>query len=259
MTSVSDSQKKLKRNTTLSFLLLTGLAFSLSFIPVLHWPFGWMETFFHEISHGLMAFVTGGAIKLIELNIDGSGLCTSAGGIRFFVSFSGYAGSALWGALIYTMADNASTKSADRIAGFILTLFAVTALFWARDIVTWAILGVMSIPFFIILKTKDFWVEKYFMQFSGLYIVCDAVRSPLNLFYGGEYSDSKTLQGLTWLPEFVWIFIWVSIGGLTLLFLLYRHILHEEKSPKELEQLAPPKQSEQMQKLKRLRQRLRKK
>ena len=206
---------------------MLALAFIVSVTPVLHWPFSWVQTFFHEMSHGIATILTGGSIKTIELNINGSGLCTSQGGIRFITAFSGYAGGILWGALIYIMADNTSSKSADRIALFITALISITALLWARDFTTFFILVVMVVPFAVILKTKELVLEKYFMQFIGLYMVLDAIKTPTYLLDGEKKGDGATLQELTWLPEIIWILIWLALGGFTLLFLFRRHIKFE--------------------------------
>lgn len=219
----------LKRNDFLSFIVMLGAAFALSYAPVLHWPLSWMQTFFHEISHGIMAILTGGFIVKIELNLNGSGLCTSANGIRFFTSFAGYFGAIIWGALIYIMADNASPKSADRIAMVILALIGMTALLWARDFVTLGILGMIAVPFLIILKTKELLAEQVFMRFAGLYILLDAIKSPLYLFRSETGGDAATLQKLTMLPQFVWVSIWFFCGVLTLIFLFIRHLKVEKK------------------------------
>ncbi len=246
--AVKDNIEVLKRNDLLSFLTLLALAFFVSITPVLHWPFSWVQTFFHEISHGIAAILTGGSIKTIELNINGSGLCTSQGGIRFFTEFSGYAGGIFWGALIYTMVDNTSSKSADRIAILITALISITALLWARDLTTFFILVVMVVPFAIILKTKELTIEKYFMQFVGLYMVLDAIKTPTYLLDGEEKGDGATLQELTWLPEIFWILIWLALGVFTLLYLFRRHInfendMSKKKSSKKPKRKRLPKRS----------------
>lgn len=227
--SIKYQIKSLRRNDLLSFLAVLGLAFIVSNIPVLHWPFSWMQTFFHEISHGFAAIITGGSIQTIELNLNGSGLCTSLGGIRFITAFSGYAGAALWGALIYIMADHSSPKRADRISFFMIGLITISVILWTRDLTTFFILAVMVVPFAIILKTKELAAEKYFMQFSGLYIVLNAIKSPTHLFRRLEKSDSATLAELTWIPEIIWILIWLGLGALTLFFLFRRHIKFENE------------------------------
>ncbi|MCU7848029.1 MAG: M50 family metallopeptidase [Candidatus Thiodiazotropha sp. (ex Lucinoma kastoroae)] len=45
-----------------SFILQVVAALVLSAIPILHYPFGWFQTLFHGLSHGLSAILTGGSI-----------------------------------------------------------------------------------------------------------------------------------------------------------------------------------------------------
>lgn len=222
--SVKNDIETLRRNDILSFLAILATALIVSLIPVIHWPFGWMQTFFHEISHGLSTLFLGGTIKSIDLNINGSGMCTSTGGIKFITAFSGYAGSILWGALIYIMVDNTSSKSADRIALIIIILLITTIILWAEDLITTFILMVMVVPFALILKFKHTKLEKYFMQFTGLYVLLDAIKTPLYLLDGKKTGDGAMMEQLTWIPELAWILIWVSFGLLTLIFLFMRHL-----------------------------------
>lgn len=220
-------QKKIKRNSILSFFGLIILAFVVSNIPFINLPFMWMQTYFHEISHGLTAILTGGAVKSIELNLNGSGLCTTQGGIRFIVAFSGYLGAVLWGALIYTMVDNVRKKSAVSIAGTMIAMIILSALLWGRDPITLIIMGVMIVPFVVILKTQNQFLVKYFLQFLGLYVLLDAITSPLHLIDGRKYGDGSTLQELTFIPEIIWVGVWLCIGLGTLYILWKGHMRRE--------------------------------
>lgn len=210
------SSKKRRRNSFFKFLALLFAAYIVSFIPVLHWPLKWMETFFHEISHGLAALITGGKILKIEINWDGSGLCTTLGGVRFWVVFMGYAGASLWGGFIYLLSSKIRSDYAF-ISGIIVALFIVLcAIFWARDVVTFFILGIMLIPFILVYYSKKIWIEKYFMQFAGLYILLNSLKSPTYLLGGLDGGDGVTLQELTGLPEIIWIGIWCLLAILIL-------------------------------------------
>jgi len=55
-------------------LLFIVAAFIVDYLPFINLPFLWSETFFHEISHGLAALLTGGSIDSITLNFNGAGL-----------------------------------------------------------------------------------------------------------------------------------------------------------------------------------------
>ena len=217
-------QKKVKRNSLLGFFSLIALAFIVSYIRFANLPFSWMQTYFHEISHGLAAIFTGGSVKSIELNLMGSGLCTTQGGIRFIVAFSGYLGAVLWGALIYTMVDNMSKKSAVSIARTMIGMILLSALFWGRDLITLLIMAMMILPFVAILKTRSQFLVKYFLQFLGLYVLLDSITSPLHLIDGRRYGDGNTLSKLTGIPEIIWIAVWLCIGLGTLYMLGKGHM-----------------------------------
>jgi len=55
------------------------------------------------------------------------------------------------------------------------------------------------------------------LQFIGTYVIVAAMYSPLVLFYvrGGQ-SDASSLREMTWIPEFVWIAVWILCGVFTL-------------------------------------------
>jgi len=198
-------------------LAFIAAAFVIDYLPFVNLPFLWSETFFHEISHGLAAVISGGSIHNIVLNFNGSGVCTTSGGWRFLVSFSGYAGSALWGYFIYTIASAVSSSNAKYIVGSIVLMLSVTLLLWARDISTIIILiillimyaaQIVNLPW---LKLKWFSV-KHFMQLVGVFVMLDAIRSPLYLLDGRDLGDGASLSELTLLPEIVWVAVWFLIA-----------------------------------------------
>ncbi len=99
------------------FFILFVAAIIIKQLPLVSIPFNWLESYFHEISHGLAAILTGGKVLRIQLFANGAGLCTTQGGISFVISFAGYAGATLWGwgksFLEYT-GRNKSTHTYDR-------------------------------------------------------------------------------------------------------------------------------------------------
>lgn len=208
---MSSAQQKL--------LIFIVAAFIIDYIPLVNLPFLWSETFFHEISHGLAAIITGGKVHSIALSFNGSGICTTSGGIRFIVSFSGYAGSALWGVVIYSVAGAVSQKNAFIIAGSMVLLLITTLLLWARDITSIIIISVLLVmylmPFY-----KSLWISvKSFIQLVGVFVILDAIRSPLYLLDGRNQGDGAALAALTWVPELFWITLWfiTAAGGLYLI------------------------------------------
>lgn len=218
------SQKKIKRNNLFVFIGLIVLTFALDAIPFVNIPFRWLQTYFHEISHGLAAILGGGSIVSINLHFNDSGLCTTRGGIRFLTVFAGYFGSVLWGALIYTMVDHVSKKSRVMISGVILGLLAISTLFWVRDLETLCIIAMVAIPFIVTIKFQDYSFVRYFLQIIGLFVLLESVRSPLYLLHYTGHNDALSLAELTGVPKVVWIFIWVILGLVTVYFLWKAHL-----------------------------------
>ncbi len=200
------------KSVSLEFIALVIAAFILSYIPIIHIPFTWIMTFFHEISHGIGALLTGGSVEKIHLHLMGSGLCYTSGGIRFVVLQAGYIGAVLWGILIYEMADAINHKNTNILAMFLAGLVAISALLYGRDMITWIILLILFGLFVSIMKLQEAYLMQLALKFIGIYVLLDAVRAPLHLIDGRHYGDGAKLADLTGLPEIVWVTIWLVIG-----------------------------------------------
>ena len=206
----------------LRLILFIVAAFIIDYLPFVNLPFLWSETFFHEISHGLAALLTGGLIHNISLHFDGSGLCATSGGVRFIVTFFGYAGSALWGLLIYRVANSLSPASSKFMVAIMVSMLALTLVLWARDLPTITILIVLLLMYGLPLY-RSLWISvKSFIQLVGIFVLLDAIRSPLYLLDGRDLGDGATLARLTWLPEIFWVALWfvIALSCLTILWKL---------------------------------------
>ncbi len=202
----------IKKSIRFRFIALVSAAFILSYIPIVNIPFTWIMTFFHEISHGISALVTGGSVEKIKIHILGSGLCYTSGGIRFIILQAGYIGAVIWGIVIYEMADKISHKSTNILAIFLAGLIVVIAVLYGRDIITWIILLILFGLFVSIIKLQEAYFMRLSLKFIGIYVLLDAVRAPLYLIDGRHYGDGAKLSDLTGIPEIIWILIWLAIG-----------------------------------------------
>jgi hypothetical protein len=200
------------------FLMELLLALMVKAVPFIHLPLDWFQTFFHEFSHGLAALLSGGRIHAMQIAFDTSGSCQTSGGFLPLVLFSGYAGSALWGALIYL---SVSAKQAKRIALLLGLLVIMVGLLWVRDWVTpWILLPIAAMFLLAYRYGNHTWTHR-FVAFVGLYVLIEALRSPFYLLDGEHVGDGSELAKLTYLPEFFWILIWAMIP-IGLILLLYR-------------------------------------
>lgn len=83
------------------------------------YPFRLFVTFVHETGHGLAALISGGAWLRFEVFANGAGLAVTGGGNRALILPAGYLGAALFGALLFYIAN---TVPHSRVISFILGL-----------------------------------------------------------------------------------------------------------------------------------------
>jgi len=197
------------------FFILLFSAIIIKQLPLVSIPFNWLESYFHEISHGIAAILTGGNVLRIQLFANGAGLCTTQGGIGFIISFSGYAGATLWGWGIYKLAS-AHQKVAQGFSVFIFILLVSSMVFWGRDLLTWFILGVLAALFLLTIKLQKIHYLQRLMQLFGLLILLNCLSSPSYLLDGRHLGDGAALASMTLIPEIIWVVIWFAIALLAL-------------------------------------------
>ncbi len=105
-------------------IAVTAAVYALWQTPVVV-PLKILIVLLHEVSHGLMAVLTGGEIVSLSITSDQGGLAMTRGGSRFLILTAGYLGSLLIGAAILLLALR---TRADRV---ILALFGVLMLLLA--------------------------------------------------------------------------------------------------------------------------------
>lgn len=213
-----NAQNKQTTNRGVLLLLLAG-AFLLAYIPFVHVPFSWAMTFFHEISHGLAALLTGGSIVSIELHSDGSGLCYTRGGWLFVIFNAGYIGAVFWGVLIYALANRApSGRGREKIIAILIAgLIAVCAVLYAKDTMTWVVSAVLFLLFVAVVRLGQTVWGMWLLKFIGIYVLVSAMRAPLHLLDGRHDGDGASLADLTHLPEIIWVVLWLAVGVLGLI------------------------------------------
>ncbi|MCH2057198.1 MAG: M50 family metallopeptidase [Thalassotalea sp.] len=208
MTSINASPSFFQRY---SFWLLLISAAVIREIPLISLPFNWLESYFHELSHGLVALVSGGNVLSIQLFPNGAGLCTTQGGSRFFISFMGYTGAAIFGAVLYSLA-NVNIRTTQVVVALNVALLVLSTALWVRDLLTLIILVVLIGLFFAKFKLGN---SKWFgigLQLTGLTVLLNALFSPFYLVDGRHRGDGAALASLTGIPEIVWVVVWTCIA-----------------------------------------------
>jgi len=187
-------------------------------LPLVSVPFKWLESYFHEISHGLAAVVTGGSVVKIELFPNGAGLCTTRGGFTLFITFMGYAGAILWGCLIYSIAS-INQKAAKIASGLIIALICGSLIFWVRDLLTLLILIIVLGIFVLQFKLPKLGHLQKLLKFTGIMVLLNSLLSPLYLLDGRSIGDGARLAEITFIPELIWVIIWSTMAVLALIVL----------------------------------------
>lgn len=112
-------------------IALTVVVFALWSTPVVL-PLKLLVVFFHELSHGAAAILTGGSIDSISVNFQQGGEAWTRGGSRFFILTAGYLGSLMIGAGLLLAALRARMDRAI-LAGLGVLMLLVLVLY-VRDI-----------------------------------------------------------------------------------------------------------------------------
>lgn len=208
----------------LGLLLVTAAVIACWDTPIVY-PLQVLVVFFHEMSHGLAAILTGGKVLEITLAPEQGGSCLTQGGNVLLILSAGYLGSLAWGGALLLLASQ--TKH-DRFTAIGLGIILVTAgVLYVRPILAFGFFfamgaGVAMVFVGACLSTgvNDF-VLKVVGLTSCLYAVVDIKDDILDR--PGIKSDAWLLAEHTpGIPAFLWGVLWISAAVLASAALLLR-------------------------------------
>ena len=167
----------------------------------------------HEISHGIMAFATGGTIREIVINADQGGACLCPGGSPFLTLSAGYLGSLLWGALLLAIAMRGGRWARFGLAAVGLMVLAVGALFM-RTGFGLAFAALFSAALLASARYLPDGLNRTLLTALGLtsslYAILDIKSDILDRPH--LESDARMLAELTHIPTLVWGALWIAIA-----------------------------------------------
>lgn len=194
----------------IGMLVLVSLLWNTWFI----YPLRLLVVFFHELSHGLAAVVTGGRIVQIQLMAQEGGICITQGGARLLILSAGYLGSLLWGGVILLIA--ARTRRDREVCIALGTLLLLVALIWVRPVLSFGFGFALIIALLLIAAgwklsegVCDF-VLKLIGLTSILYVPLDIASDTLARSY--LPSDARMLAELTGVPTVIWGGLWILLA-----------------------------------------------
>ena len=176
-------------------------------------PLRLLVVLFHEISHGIAAVATGGAIREIAVTARESGWCDCPGGNAFLTLSAGYLGSLAWGAAMVAAAT-AGGRTARIALGALGAVLVAVSLLYVRSLFT--LLLSLGFGTALLLAAQRLrargaaWTLAVLGLTSCFYVPLD-LRSDV-LQRPGAPSDASALAALTGIPALVWGVVWTAIA-----------------------------------------------
>ena len=181
----------------------------------------------HEISHGLAAVATGGAIEKIVVTSDLGGACYCGGGDAFLTLSAGYLGSLLWGAALVLVAARLGRRSSWVTGGIGVFIGLVTVLYVRNPFGLFFGLGfgaaLIAAARYLspAVNGRVLWALGLT---SCLYAVLD-IKSDI-LDRPELRSDARMLAEMTGVPTVVWGGLWIA-AALFVCWMLLRKLLRQ--------------------------------
>lgn len=175
-------------------------------------PLKILTVFFHEISHGLAAVLTGGSIVSLTFHSNQGGLAQAAGGSSFLMLNAGYLGSLLWGCgLILLSSYTRRNRTVSLLLG--VALAAITV-FYVRNAFGF-VFGLGAAAAFVAAAVKlsesanDFLIKVVGVT-SALYVIPDIYSDVVTR---ACWSDATMLAAKTGVPRVVWGVGWIAVSA----------------------------------------------
>ncbi len=181
-------------------------------------PLKILIVFFHELSHGLAAVVTGGSIESISISPRQGGLTTTRGGWLFLITSAGYLGSLLIGVLLFLTA--LKSRADKMVMGALGVLLLVVAALYMREAFALGFtiaagVAMLAAANFLPRKINDAALRVLGLVSMG-YVPFDILSD--TILRASESSDANSLAAQTGLPTVFWGGVWL----LASLFVIWR-------------------------------------
>ena len=213
------------KNNILLLIGLLAIYILLKYIPygnTILYPINLIVTFLHEFGHSFFAVITGWRVISIEINANGSGLATTAGGIYSIILMGGYIGSAIFGNILLYASIRWSDELSKNIIYLLWWLMICCAIFFYSDLISLILL--LLIWASLIYLAKRFTYNKIFLWFLWL---ASLVHIILDFRVGPSSDLAKFSQIFIIIPEFVVMYLWLFIV-IWLVFYNFRMIFRKD-------------------------------
>ena len=177
----------------------------------------------HEVSHGIAAVATGGAIRNIQIDFNEGGACLCPGGNSFITLSAGYLGSLAWGAVLLVLAIGKPRRhkiTLMLIGGFL----SIVTLLYVRNVFGVFFGLVAGLALIGAARALPAALNKGILTVLGLtsclYAILDIKSDVIDR--PTAHSDAYMLAELTHVPTLVWGGLWILVALVVSGFLLRR-------------------------------------
>ena len=165
-----------------------------------------LVTFLHELGHALGAIFTGGEVRNLQINPDGSGFAMTAGGNRSIILMGGYLGSAIFGNLLFLIAARAKPLIKPTLILLVFGMIYAAIVWYTSPFASFFLIG-FSISVILVMWLTNF--EREVLMFFGLASILYIIQD----FNVGPSSDlQKYAELMVIFPAQVWMYIWLIIA-----------------------------------------------
>ena len=195
---------------------ISVLLWNLPVVKLLFYPFRILDVFIHELSHVLVAGMTGGKFMRFEVNLDISGVAYRYGGNTFFVAQAGYLGSPLVGGFLMLLTTT-SIPARVILIWMSLLLGLLCALFVANCFGV-IVGGALTLALFYAGWQLDDQSAKLVLLFLVVQMILSALDSLFALMkhpkFPGAVTDAEKMESITSIPAGTWATLWsvIAIG-----------------------------------------------
>ncbi len=197
-------------------IALTALVLLLWNTPAL-FPAKMLVIFLHEFSHGLAAWLTGGAVRELSLSPMQGGHAITTGGSPFWIVSAGYLGSLFFGILFFLLALRTNL---DRIAlgalGALLILVTLIYMSGVFPILYGVLTGAvfLAVAYFLSHDLNDL-ILRALGLINMIYVPYDIFSD--TLARSQARSDARILSEIVGGPTVFWGAIWLILSVISII------------------------------------------
>jgi len=234
--------RNFNKNSPWYFTGLSILIITIWNIPNGFWylyPFTIIATYFHEMGHGLAAFLLGADFKYLVINPDGSGVAVHSGAVYFgrfgyaLIAIAGPLGPTIAGMLlVLASSSQKATKSLLLVLGVFII---ISVIIWVRSVFGVIFLVVLGLLLIIIGAKANDKFKQFMLQLMGVSAMLSLYQSVGYFFMesaeiNGEIilSDTGYLQKYLWLPHWFWAVLIIGIS-IWAFYFSFRHLFKKNK------------------------------